>query len=170
MVKIACFRNLYNSGTLEMVQKLMYLSDEHWSDHYDEQSKEYIPTTYDCLILDFKPDGDDYGEDFNIEPREGYYSEEEIENWINTQVVKFPPINIYSIKIVKRKEDILIEIESDNDYQIRKLLYLFADLGNPGHSFGGLIRIYEGKGNVGSFGFDGDGCDYIYSIDDDNDL
>lgn len=170
MVKIICNKNIDDGGAWELAQKLMLASSGEWSKHYDKQTGEYIPTTYDCLILDFKPSEEDYPEDFDIEPREGYYSEEDIKRWVNTQVVKLPPINISSIKFVRNEDSALIEIESDNDHDIRKLFYLFADLGNRGHSFGGLVRIYDGEGNIGSFGFDGDGADYIHSIDSDDDI
>lgn len=170
MVKIVCNNYIGENGVWGMAQELMYAScGSSWADTYDEVSKKYVPTTYDCLILDFKPHVEAYGEDFCMEPRDGYYSEEDIQRWRDTQVVKFPPINVHSVKITRQGDNALIEIESDNDYEVRKLFYLFADLGNCGHCFGGVIKIRE-RCAIGDFGFDGDGCDYIESIDEDDNL
>ena len=170
MVRIVCNSCIDENGTWEIAQKLMHASCGSWSNSYDKITNKYVPTTYDCLILDFKPCKEDYAEDFDIEPRDGYYSEEDIQRWRDTQIVKFPPINVLSIEFTKQDDTAMIEIRSDNDYEVRKLFYLIADLGNCGHSFGGAIRIRENIYNIGYFCFDGDGSDFIIAIDEDNAL
>lgn len=170
-VRISCSGNVDDNGTWDMAQKLMYVSCTEFAPHYNDETSQWIPSTYDCLILDFKnPYSDDFDEEFNIDPRPGYYTEEDIEEWRKTQKVVFPPIQVYSLKIVRKDSKSIIEIETDNAYEVRKLFYLFADLGNGGHSFDGLVRSRDDEYNVGSFGFDGDGNDRIYEIDFDSDL
>lgn len=169
IVKVCCHGWVEESNNVwSIAQKLMFVTHAVFLDLYDARAKQFVSYTYDYFILDFKDPFKRFDEKFDIEPRPGYYIEEDIENWRKTLKIIFPPIHVYSLKVYHTNEGMNIEIETDKAYEVRKLFYLFADLGNGGHPFDGLIRTGDNNYNIGSFCFDCDGSDRVYKIDEDD--
>lgn len=177
MVKLIWGGNLAHCDILSLLERIASLSyGEFYFSDYNRDMKAYVRIPYDKLVLDFRYDKDNLKESYSnddyleeefseVEPRKGYYTREEINNWRRTQRVVLSPIKVYSVKYYKSDECLIIEVETDNEHELRKLFYLCKDLADPGHSWGCEVYLTEDrKGFLEDFGMDGDGGDSIEEV------
>ena len=176
MVKIYTSTNsLEDNGAFNMVQMLYKASKEKWSGEYNTKTGKYDPYPYEFFRLDFQSKETFYDEEgYYTGDLELYYNEKTLKKWQEDQYVQFPAIHIKKISFYPgnfndqyySEECTCIEIESDNDIAVKDLFTFLSAFGDGGHSFGGVIKINNFKdSHIGSFGYDGDGCDRIYNIE-----
>ena len=176
MVKIYTSTNsLEDNGAVDMAQMLYLATTGKWSGPYNVKTKTRDPYPYEFFKLDFRGEEVFYDEeDYCIGDLELYYDKETLKKWQKDQYMQFPAVHIKKLSyypgIFNDKyystECTCIEIESDNDEAIKAIFTFLSAFGDGGHSFGGVIKINNVKdSHIGSFGYDGDGCDSIYNIE-----
>lgn len=166
---------LDDSGVVDMVHMLYYASTGKWNGPYNRETNTWDPYPYDFFMLDFSKYGHEdcfydekgyYNQDLDY-----YYDKETLKQWQKEQSIKFAPIHIkklsfYPVTLECERDLLCIEIESDNDDEVEKLFTFMSAFGDGGHSYGGTIKINDIEdSHLGSFGYDGDGCDHIYKIE-----
>ena len=188
MVKIKTQRHgPFDNGACDMALNLLYITQGNWD------KKEKLIIDFRSRDYDTKEWRND--EEFVREPYKSDHTDkpllpgwglerfpmEKLEQWDKDNYIIYPLFKIHSVKIYpdtytnwrgKDVECTSIEIESERDDIVREIFILMGCLGNGGHSYGGYIRIneqaLEDGGWVAHFGFDEDGSDRIYFVDDED--
>lgn len=181
---------VFDNGALDMAMNLAHIYRGEWTDtpkeaiFLDFRNPKHEDNDWRKPIIDFEPDEEFVERNYKTSEVEGpahcldMFPLEKLTKWDEDGFIKYPLIKINSIKFYPDtckswREDIpciTIEIDSDNDEAVREIFTMLAGLANGGHCCGGVIRINEQEMKTGEhvarFGLDGDGCDRIYYVDD----
>ena len=190
MVRIKSQDMVFDNGALDMAMNLLHVQRGTWTNcpkeaiFLDFRTPKHEDDDWRKPISGFELDECFVDRDYKTNEVKGpahdldMFPIEKLTKWDLDGYIEYPLINIKSIKFYSDtckgwRGDIpciTIEIESDNDEAVREIFTMLAGLANGGHSCGGHIRVNKDQmlhgEHVAFFGFDGDGSDRIYYIDD----